>query len=364
MAFDDVLGHERIRGLLSRALDTGRVPHALLFAGPEGVGKRTLALAFAAALLCEARGAQGACGACRHCLRLVRAVDSLDDFRSGAEKSYRGPEDAALFNFRLHPDLLLVEPPTRGGRRAEILAPQAEDVVRETFKPPFEARARVFVIDDAHALCAGTAVTAANALLKSLEEPPARAHFVLVTAQPQSLLATIRSRCQTLRFGPLSLAALQDRLRREGLPESEARLRAALSGGSLGAARAFDSEAWRAQREGLVALLETAPRLDPLGRLKAAETLKEMDDVRGGLTTLRTLLRDVAALQAGGDGATLLNGDLGARLLVVARGPLGRQAAALGEAAAVARDALAGYAHEQLTLDDFVERLAGESVAS
>lgn len=357
MAFDDVLGHERIRGLLSRALGARRVPHALLFAGPEGVGKRTLALAFATALLCETGGAAGPCGACSHCRRVARALQDLDAARAAAEKGYRGPDDAALYDFRLHPDLVLVEPPARG-RRPEILAAQAEDIVRETFKAPFEARARAFVIDDAHALCSGSTVSAANALLKSLEEPPSHTHFVLVTAQPQALLPTIRSRCQALRFGTLPTQTVAERLRREGLGEDEARLRAALCGGSLGAAQAFDSDAWRAEREGLLGLLESAPRLDGAGRLKAAELLKESEDARRALITLRTLLRDVAALQAGADAARLLNGDLAARLSAVARGPLGPRAGALAEAAAEARDALGAYAHEQITLDAFVEGLA------
>ncbi len=298
MAFDSDLGHERIRGLLSRAIAGGRVPHALLFAGPAGVGKRTLALAFASALLCDQRGPAGPCGACRHCTRVARSLSGLDELRAAAEKGYRKAEDAAHYNFRLHPDLVLVEPPARG-RRPEILSAQADDIVGETYKSPIEARARAFVIDDAHALCAGTTVTAANALLKSLEEPPVHTHFVLVTSQPQSLLPTVRSRCQTLAFGARPTAALVEPLRGEGMPEAEARLRAALSGGSLGAARAFDDAVWRGAREGLVSLLETGPRLDPAGRLKAAEMLKELVDVRGGLGTLRALLRDVAAIHAG-----------------------------------------------------------------
>jgi DNA polymerase-3 subunit delta' len=357
MPFDSVLGHERIRGLLSRALAARRVPHALLFSGPEGTGKRTLALAFARALLCEKTGADGPCGECRHCRRVERSLADLDATRAAAEKSYRGPEDAVLFDFRLHPDLVLVEPPARG-RRPEILAAQAEDVVRETWKAPFEARSRAFVIDDAHALCAGSTVSAANALLKSLEEPPHHTHFVLVTAQPQALLPTIRSRCQALRFGGLPSDLVAAQLRSEGMPEDEARLRAAMCGGSLGAAQAFDSETWRSEREALLVLLETAPALGAAGRLKAAERLKEAEDARRALTTLRTLLRDVAALRAGASPDGLLNGDLAARLRAVAEGPLGPRAGELAEAAAEARAALLAYAHEQITLDALLEAMA------
>lgn len=362
MAFVSVLGHERIKGLLGRAIGAKRVPHALLFAGPEGVGKRTLALAFARALLCEKGGAGGPCEECTHCRRVLRAIAGLDERRAAAEKEYGKPDDAALFDFRLHPDLVLVEPPSRG-RRAEILSAQAEDLVRETYKAPFEARARAFVIDDAHALCSGSMVTAANALLKSLEEPPSRAYFVLVTAQPQALLPTIRSRCQTLRFGPLPLGVVSERLMKEGMPEAEARLRAFLCGGSLGAALELDSEAWRAEREGLLALLEEAPRLPTVGRLQAADRLRDLEDTRRALTTLRGLLRDVAALRAGASRERLLNADVSARLHTVASGPVGERATALGEAVAAARDALASYANEAIVFDELVGRLAGEPFA-
>jgi DNA polymerase III subunit delta' len=361
MAFGSVLGHERIKGLLNRAIASKRIPQALLFAGPEGVGKRTLALAFARALLCERGGAFGPCEECTHCRRVLRAIAGLDERRAAAEKDYGKPDDAALFDFRLHPDVVLVEPPTRL-RRAEILSAQAEDLVRETYKAPFEARARAFVIDDAHALCAGSMVTAANMILKSLEEPPSRAYFVLVTAQPQALLPTIRSRCQTLRFGPLPLTVVSEKLTQEGMPEQEARLRASLSGGSLGAAIELDSEAWRAERDALLSLLEEASRLDVTGRLRAAERLRDLDDARRALTTLRGLLRDVAALRAGAGADQLVNADLQARLEAVASGLLGERAAELGEAVAEARLALTGYANEAILFDELVGQLAGERV--
>src|SRR5262245_44530843 len=362
MAFADVLGHERVKSLLDRAIGSGRVPHALLFAGPEGVGKRTLALAFARALICEKGGRGGPCEECIHCRRVLRAIAGIDESRVAAAKEGRKAEDAAAFNFRLHPDVVLVEPPARG-RRPEILSAQAEDLVRETYKAPFEARARVFVIDDAHALCAGSMVTAANALLKSLEEPPPRAYFVLVTAQPQALLPTIRSRCQTLRLGPLPLELVVERLVKDGLPQEEALLRASLSGGSLGAALELDSEAWRAEREALVSLLEEVLELGTIGRLQAADRLRELEDARRALTMLRALIRDVAALRAGASDGQLLNADVTARLRRLASGPLGERAPELGEAVAQAREALAGYANEAITFDELVDRLAGEPAA-
>jgi DNA polymerase-3 subunit delta' len=206
-------------------------------------------------------------------------------------------------------------------------------------------------------------LTSANMILKSLEEPPARAFFILVTGQPQALLPTIRSRCQTLRFGPLPAAVVTERLMQEGMPADEARLRAALSGGSLGAALELDSEAWRAEREALVTLLEQAGRLDVTGRLRAAERLRDLDDTRRALTTLRGLLRDVAALRAGASAGQLVNADLHARLSAIAGSALGARAAVLGESVAEARLALAGYHNETIVFDALVGELAGEGVA-
>ena len=304
MAFDSVIGHSRLRELLSRAVTHRRLPPALLFSGPAGVGKRTLALAAGRALLCD-RDAGDACEACPPCRRAGRG---------------------------LHPDALLVEPDG-----ASIKIEQVREAVREIAGRPFEGRARVLVFDEAHLLTE----QAQNALLKSLEEPPATSHVFLVTASPQALLPTIRSRCQMLRFSPLPQSRLETHLRdRCGLSADEARLRAALSGGSLGVALAFESEAWRDLRVELLEILEKLDRAGALGRMDAAERLAEMDDPVLALTALRSLLRDVAALRAGSP--ALLNADVGARLEPLARGPLGERAGEMARATGDTRDALDG----------------------
>jgi DNA polymerase-3 subunit delta' len=304
MAFDSIIGHERFRGLLSRALVQRRLPPAMLFSGPSGVGKKTLALAVGRALLCEASGGD-ACEVCATCSRAARG---------------------------LHPDVLLVEPDG-----LSIKIEQVRDAVREIAGLPFEGRARAFVFDEAHLITE----QAQNALLKSLEEPPATSHVILVTASPQALLPTIRSRCQMLRFSPLPQSLLESHLHKaSGLSADEARLRAALSGGSLGVALAFESEAWRALREDLIGVLERIGRGGALGRLDAAERLADMDDPILALTALRSLLRDVAALRAGSP--AVLNADVTPRLSALASGPLGERAGQMARAAGETRDALEG----------------------
>ncbi len=181
-----------------------------------------------------------------------------------------------------------------------------------------------------------------------------------MTASPQALLPTIRSRCQVLRFGPLASSLVEAHLvERQGLAPAEARLRAALASGSLGAALAFESEAYRALREELLALLERIDRLSPLDRMTAAERLEQTEDPALALTTLRSLLRDLAAARAGVAPARLLNADVGERVATLSRAAVGGRAAELAEAAGETREALRGYANKLLSFDVLLETLAG-----
>ena len=326
MAFDGIIGHDRVRALLSRGLRDRRVPPALLFTGPPGVGKKALALALGRGLLCE--GALGdACGRCPACSRAERG---------------------------LHPDFRLVE-----ASGATIKIEQVREAVREIQGRPFEGRARAFVIDDAHLMTE----QAQNALLKSLEEPPATSHVFLVTPAPQALLTTIRSRCQVLKLGPLPQGLLAAQLEeRLGVDAGEARLRAALASGSLGAALAFESEGFRARRESLLALLEGLGSAGALERMEAAEALEESDDPEAALTALRALLRDILTLHLSDGASAILNADVRSRLSALARGPLGARAAALADAVAEAQEALAGNANKLLTFDLLLDALQGGQV--
>jgi DNA polymerase-3 subunit delta' len=318
MPFESVLGHDGVRALLSRALESGRIPPSLLFSGPAGVGKKRLALTFFRALMCEREGARP-CDACEICRRCMKG---------------------------LYPDLTLVE-----AAGAAIKVDQIRDVVAQIGGRPFEARSRGVVIDDAHLLTE----EAANALLKSLEEPPPSSHVCLVTASPQALLPTIRSRCQEVRFGPLPPALIEERLAPE-LDRGEARLRAALSGGSLGVALAFESEGYRALRGDLLALLQRTVEGGALERLEAAEKLAELEDHALALTTLRGLLRDLAVLRLGLQEA-LLNQDVRPELEQLARSALGGQACRLAEHVGEVRSALEGNANRLLSMDFLLEGL-------
>lgn len=351
MSLGHVLGHDRIKRILGKALAQGRFPPALLLAGPEGVGKRTLALAAGEALVCERAGGE-ACGACSSCTRIARALRALPVLRKAADER---PEEPERRNFLLHPDLMLVEP-RRTATRLDIRVEQVRELVRQLEGRPFEARARVFVVDDAHAMTE----QAQNALLKGLEEPPATSHVLLVSAAPQGLLPTIRSRCQLLRLGALPASAVETYLQDEaGLGPPEARLRASLAGGSLGVALAFESEAYRALREELLALLESLGGRGTVERMEAAQRLEQSEDLALALTALRSLLRDLAVLRAGAGPGALLNADVVERLSGLARGPLGERAGALAETVGQTREALRGAANKLLAMDVLLEALAG-----
>jgi DNA polymerase-3 subunit delta' len=330
MPFPSVIGHDRVKGLLARALGQGRLPPALLLSGPEGVGKRTLAIEAARGLLCD-KGPGEPCNACRTCDRTSRGI---------------------------HPDLIVVEPETATGflARETIKIEHIRDAVREILGLPFEARARVVILNDAHAMTE----QAMNALLKALEEPPATSHLVLVTASPRALLPTIRSRCQALQLGPLPSPLLETHLQqRLGLPADEARLRATLSGGSLGAAMAFEADGYRALRDDILAMLEKADGADAVHRLAWSERLAESEDVMLALTALRSLLRDLAAARAGAAADRMLNADVGDRLVVLGRGPLAARAVALADLTEETRANLRANASRPLSMDVLVDALAG-----
>ncbi|MCL4504190.1 MAG: DNA polymerase III subunit delta' [Deltaproteobacteria bacterium] len=221
MYFRNILGQDRVIAHLRTAWQKGRLSHAYLFLGPEGVGRASTARALAAALNCLTPREDGdACGDCASCRRLAAGT---------------------------HPDFLVIGP-ERSKSKTQIEIEQIRELSRLTNYPPLGGGWRVALIKPAEALTAQNDA-AANALLKTLEEPPER-HLLVLTAQVEAnLLATIVSRCHKLAFAPLPAALVAKELEeRRSLAAPQARLLAALSGGSLGKALMLDPEAVLAQR--------------------------------------------------------------------------------------------------------------------
>jgi DNA polymerase III subunit delta' len=298
--FRDIVGHRRLISILSRAVARDTLPPALLFAGPQGIGKRRTAVAVAQALNClrpvtPGAGTPGApdalaferdaCGTCASCRRIERGV---------------------------HPDIIILEP----GDTGTIRINEVRDVVATAGYRPFEARRRVVIVDDADAMLAA----AQNAMLKTLEEPPSASLFILVSSMPDALLPTVLSRCSRLRFGPLTPAEVAEALMTShAYSEPDARAAAIAAEGSLGRALAMQSVDLVEARELAQGVLEQAARVaDPSRRMDAAKNLSgqkgtpasERDQLAGCLRALSSLLRDLGVLASGGDVRLLANADL------------------------------------------------------
>jgi DNA polymerase-3 subunit delta' len=281
---DAILGHERPKRILRQALASGRLAHAWLFAGEPQVGKFSLAQAFAALALCNAPAADEACGTCASC-RLTAAGT--------------------------HPDLITLAPDG-----AQIKIEQILELQRKLALRPYSAARKVAVVDEADALNP----QAANAFLKTLEEPPAASLLVLVSARPSALLDTIRSRCQPLWFGAPPLADVTRLVaERRGLAPDAARFLAAISLGRIGRALAADVAALRERRDQTLALLAPETLASP-GLLLAAAQETAADEARYDetLDQLIILIRDLLLVRAGAPDDSLIHLDLRPRLSALA----------------------------------------------
>jgi DNA polymerase III subunit delta' len=263
MVFDGVLGQHTAVETLQRALRSGRVHHAYRFEGPDGVGKERAAFALAQALVCTERPDVG-CGACSGCRRAITL----------------SPDEPQVPQ---HPDVVLVE---RGLYPAGVLGrttPESAGIGVEQIRrvvlgraayPPYEASRLVFIFRAAHELTAN----AANALLKTLEEPRPGVHFLLITDQPRRLLDTVRSRTLPIRFGPLPDEVVAEILRsHERTPDADV---IALASGSARRALALCEPEQVARRERFVAAVLAAIRAPDLGaalQLAATEHLERSE---------------------------------------------------------------------------------------
>ncbi|MEP6915540.1 MAG: AAA family ATPase, partial [Acidobacteriota bacterium] len=211
----------------------------------------------------------------------------------------------------VHADVLLIEP----GETGAIKIDQVRDAIDRTGYRPFEGRRRVVIIDDADAVN----VEAQNALLKTLEEPPATSTFVLVTSRPDVLLPTVLSRCQRLRFGrlaPADVAAVL--MRQHRLAEADAHAAASMSDGSIGVALEGGTHAFTQARDAAAGVLEAAAASnDPRRRLEGARALtgaarggSDRDELARRLRALSSILRDLGVLLSRADERCLANADL------------------------------------------------------
>ena len=229
------IGHDAVWDRLRAVVRRGRVAHAYLFSGPEGVGKRLVALRFARALLCAQQG-DDECTDCRH----VRE--------------------------ETHPHLILV---SRAEGKQDISISQVRELHRQLSLKPSERKPRVVILDGAERL----SLPGMNALLKVLEEPPPLCVFVLVTSAPASLLPTILSRCHTVRFGLVPEDLVRLHLEETGIAPEVAALTARITGGRIGLAMGGHEElsearAWMEEALGHIFRHDLNPIVEQITRIR------------------------------------------------------------------------------------------------
>jgi DNA polymerase-3 subunit delta' len=315
MGFDTFIGNRKVVDRLKVKLREERFPHGLIFSGPEGIGKRTAALMTAKALNCADLGPADFCGLCAQCRKI----------------------DAGT-----HPDIQFI---TIEEEASEIKIAQIRESLRTLEFRPLEGKSKVFIIDPANAM----KDSAANALLKGLEEPPEDSYWILLAVNVNELILTIRSRCQAYQFMPLT----RDEIRRCGVTDE---LVIRWSQGSVGRARSLDAESLRAQREPVLELLETAAGADESRfrdmLARSAELGKPRNEFRDRVTALGVLLADLVYLDSGA-GENVVNVDILKRLEKLAARLGTERLVALADHLRLIESSLKSYLNPQMLTDVF-----------
>jgi DNA polymerase-3 subunit delta' len=260
MGFAEIIGHRRQLLTLRSALASGRLHHGYFFVGPEGVGKRTVAIALAKAVHCVQDDADF-CGQCVNCARISDGN---------------------------HPDVRFIEP--LAGKK-EISIQQVRELERELNYRSFTGKRKVAIIDPAMLLN----LASQNALLKTLEEPPADSLIILIAANAGGLLPTVRSRCLRLAFAPLARREVADFLQAKlAMNARDAEFLAAMSMGSIGAAVTLDKDELSEKRRIWVGMLSSLTTGDHHAAMSAAEALSaNRDDPLKFLKWAESWYRDV-----------------------------------------------------------------------
>jgi DNA polymerase-3 subunit delta' len=308
--FNDFLGNSTPIEHLRTAIAAGRLPHSLILAGPSGAGKYTLALMLTMAVECErqprdlwsnGQSLASFCGVCHNCTRIASAAnldEEVDKAVAVREELREVDKKDTRILIQPHPDVLIIPPDPP---QLLIKLGQVRTLIQSSHYLPAEAPKKIFIL---------TAATfmkeAANSLLKVLEEPPDTVHLILLAEHPGELLATIRSRCATVRLGALPVEEIEMLLadRRPDVPQKQRTLIARLAQGAAGKALGFDLEAYTAARaDALLLLRNAAAEPDHTALFKMTETYRAgaegQQKTSALLRTLALLLEDLLLLGAG-----------------------------------------------------------------
>lgn len=244
MAFEKIIGQQRVKQFFQSGLESGRVAHAYLFVGERGVGKEAMALELARAFFCPQ---QLPCGseACRECARVGKLSHPDLQFIYPAPAKIKESEQNKIFES-------IVKNPyqrTELWANPSISIEQIREIRRKSSYKSFEGKGRVVIIVD----CERMTIEAANSLLKILEEPPDKMHLIMTSSNASLLLPTITSRCQVIKFDPLAVSEIEEAmLRYNGVDKKQAALTARLAKGSYRrAVEMLDSDLQELQEQSL-----------------------------------------------------------------------------------------------------------------
>lgn len=273
LAFQDILGHDTIKQHFQKAIELHKVSHAYILAGEAGMGRKSLAHAFALTLLCEKGGSQP-CMNCHACKQVL----------SGN-----------------HPDLIHVTHEKPASIGVDDIREQIHDTIMIR---PYSSYYKIYIVDEAEKMT----IQAQNALLKTIEEPPSYAVIILLTTNGDLFLPTILSRCVQLKLKPLQDSVISEYLVEAlGVSESEARLYAAFARGNLGKAiKLCGSEEFKDMYKRLLAMLRNIRNMDISELLEFIKRLKEEMDIYECLDFMQVWYRDALMFKVTNDANLLI----------------------------------------------------------
>ncbi len=283
MPFDAITGHRHPLQLLQSMLQTGQMPHAFIFYGIEGIGKHTVALAFAKALNCPELK-DDFCGRCRSCEKIERQT---------------------------HPDVAHIEP-----EKSVIKIEQIRELQQQIAYRPVEGQWKAVIIDQADRLT----TQAANCLLKTLEEPPDSTVLVLVSRSIAGMLPTVLSRCQQIRFAPLPDQDITEYLRRSGMAPDRAAQVTGYAQGSIKRALFLAGSDFLERRAEMASVLSRGSARHAADAFSLATSIADDDEATvPALEFLHSWYRDLLMLHEGLTGPVLYNRDMAEALSAACR---------------------------------------------
>ena len=288
MSFDNILGQDRPKQTLNKALQSGRIPNAYLFYGQKSVGKKLIAIEVSKALNCKTLGPVDSCDQCLSCLKIGK---------------------------RIHPDLFILEPKksSPASREAILKIDEIRELQKKLLYLPYEGNTKVAIINNAECMNP----QAANSFLKTLEEPPSKTLIILIASNPYQLLPTVLSRCQRIRFYPLPSEAIKTIISHhlkkepgESQPE-EIELRSQRSMGQVAYALEEDLLEVSEDREELIRLISiiSFKRMDQVFLWTKAKA-KQTERILLILDELTRILRDVVLIKVAPETSLITNKDL------------------------------------------------------